>query len=582
MGTDAIRFVTDKYLRITDISWERIFLCLTVETDADTADDTAVSLSLASISRKKGITAEYPLTPCSSVGGILKYRINMSIADGKQFISKGKWYFISRAATPEERAESTPCTGAGSAEAPGTDPAYGQDSGAVSFCCVTYDLAYRLRYLAQVFPYGSKYAYVVSFMPECFDDENIVPVMTAKFYMENPDWDKTYVVRQQRGLRKKLRCLGKKSRVSFLQAIYDAAERSAKKDGRNILLISETRPYLWGNLKALDDRLRERGLDKEYNISYSFRNTVGRDESLSSWIETVRKLAKQDIIFVDDYAPVFGFLKLSSRTKLVQLWHAGIGFKSVGYARFGLDNSPFPAENCHRSYDAAVTGAKRLVPVYSEVFAQPEEKILPLGLARLDGFLDEAVAKEKTDSFYAEHPELRDRKLILFCPTYRGANQREAYYDYGRLDMERIYEFCGDEYAWAFKMHPFVKEAPPIPEGYKDRIIDLTAAKDINDLYFVTDIMITDYSSAYYEYTLLKKPLLFYAYDREVYEITRGVQNTILETAPGRVCGSFDEIMQALETKEYGMERTVRFSEENFGEYDSRATDRIIDTLILN
>ena len=130
-------------------------------------------------------------------------------------------------------------------------------------------------------------------------------------------------------------------------------------------------------------------------------------------------------------------------------------------------------------------------------------------------------------------------------------------------------------------MHPFIKEKPPIKDKHKDRIIDLSFYKNINDLYYVTDIMITDYSSAYYEYALLKRPVLFYTYDREIYELTRGVHKSILETAPGKVCDSFDELMQALKNKDYEIEKTIRFSEENFGEYDGKAADRIIDTIIL-
>ena len=149
-------------------------------------------------------------------------------------------------------------------------------------------------------------------------------------------------------------------------------------------------------------------------------------------------------------------------------------------------------------------------------------------------------------------------------------------------DMDAIYDFCGDEYIWAFKMHPFVKKKPPIPDEYADRIIDLSKATDINDLYYVADILITDYSSAYYEYSILKKPILFYTYDRVVYEIVRGVHKSILETAPGKVCDTFDELITALRTGDYDIEKTLAFSEANFGEYDGKAADRIIDTILLS
>lgn len=297
-------------------------------------------------------------------------------------------------------------------------------------------------------------------------------------------------------------------------------------------------------------------------------------------LRAVRLIACQDFVFIDDYSPILRAVDYRPETTIVQLWHAGVGFKSVGYCRFGLSESPLP-EGSHRKYSYAVTGSESLVDVYSEVFGQPHKNILPLGMARLDGFLDEDVIAEKTESFYSSHPELKGKKLILFCPTFRGSSQKNSFYDYGKLDFKQVYDFCGTEYVWAFKMHPFVKEMPPIPDEFKDRIIDLTEVKNINDLYYVTNIMVTDYSSAYYEYALFKRPVLFYTYDREIYEVTRGVHRSILESAPGKVCDTFDDLMAALRDKDYEIEKTIKFNDENFGEYDGHAADRIINQILL-
>ena len=185
----------------------------------------------------------------------------------------------------------------------------------------------------------------------------------------------------------------------------------------------------------------ERGLDKKYKLSYTFRIAVGKHNNVFSWYRTIRTIARQDIIFVDDFVPIFGFLNLVPQTKLIQVWHAGEGFKAVGYGRFGKGASPFPVQNCHKKYDYAITGSKRLVKVYSEVFGIPEKNVLPLGMARLDGYLDEDVIKEKTDAFYAAHPECTGKKLILFSPTFRGSGQLKAHYKYAMLDMKQIYDF---------------------------------------------------------------------------------------------------------------------------------------------
>ena len=568
MKSKSIKYLVAEDLLITGTSWERVFFNFEVEAE----NDTALSFSLGKIQFLRetikfdenysgdtnqipaNLLGEVPLAPYEVSEGKYKFKINMSIIDGKSFLENGKWYFIARKSNDD----------------------------ICRIIPISIELAYKIDRLGKTFMYGnSKYAYIVSFATHSLDSSHVIPVLVSKFMIENTHWKETYVVSQRKTFKGKISCITKMLKVSLLQLLYNISGKFRKNKGKNVLLMSETKPFLWGNLKYLDDRIKARGLDKESIISHSFRIAVGKNNSASNWFKTISLLAQQDIIFVDDYAPIFSFLELRPDTKLIQVWHAGEGFKSVGYGRFGAQHSPFPEGSSHRKYDYAVTGSKHLAEVYSEVFAQPMDHMLPLGMARLDGFLDDSVISEKTTLFYSEHPEATGKKLILFCPTFRGPNQRQAYYNYEMLDINQIYEFCGDEYIWAFKMHPFVHKRPPIPAEYRDRILDLTENENINDLYYVTDIMITDYSSAYFEYSLLKKPVLFYTYDREVYEITRGVHKSILNTAPGKVCDTFDDLMTALKNGDFEIEKTIRFNEENFGEYDGHAADRIIDTLIL-
>ena len=84
-----------------------------------------------------------------------------------------------------------------------------------------------------------------------------------------------------------------------------------------------------------------------------------------------------------------------------------------------------------------------------------------------------------------------------------------------------------------------------IPQAYGDRFLDLSD-ESINDLMYVSDVLITDYSSCFYDFLLLQKPILFYVYDVERYSATRGVHYSIEETAPGLIVKTSEELIHIL------------------------------------
>ena len=555
MGNNKRSYVADSNIQVIDISWERLFLNVAVRSEY--SDPIGFSLSRVTFSQKRPaeFIRDIALKPIDHSEGVYRFRINMAVIDEGGFLKNGRWFFVARVP-----GESRP-----------------------HICTVSYDMAYELVDLDRVFPYGrGRYAYTTHFKPLCFDNVNIIPSLHSHFMIENMNWEKKFVVSERHTLEGKLRCARTIVKRAAVQSIYNGMSHFRNRDRRiNVLLMSETKPFLWGNLKGLDDRIKERHLEDRINVTYSLRHSVGSHNSVGNWLSTLRKMSKQDFIFVDDYVPVFEYLDLQDDVKLVQVWHAGEGFKAIGYSRFGKSGSPHPVENCHRHYDYVITGSEHLSGVYSELFGVPEEKVLPLGMARLDNLLEEDKIKEKTEKFYRNHPECKGKKLILFAPTFRGRSQKSSFFDYSTLDQEMVYDFCGDEYIWAFKMHPFIEEKPPIEERFRDRIIDLSDVTDIHDLYPVTDIMVTDYSSAYYEFSMFKRPVLFYTYDRPIYEVVRGVHQSILETAPGKVCDTMEELITALKTGDYELEKTIAFSDECFSDVDDNAADRIIDQIIL-
>lgn len=333
----------------------------------------------------------------------------------------------------------------------------------------------------------------------------------------------------------------------MLNAYYKLACVFTRKRGDRIMFMSENSESLGGNLAAISNRIHERGLQSQFKISYSVRNIFGGHIKLLEWLCVLNQIAKQDVIFVDDYVPVFAAIDLSSRTKLVQVWHAGFGFKAVGFGRFGIDGSPNPFASCHRKYTYALVGNPALREIYSEVFGIEQSALLATGMPRLDHFLDEEIKKQACELFLSKYPATKDRRVILFAPTYRGADQKHAHYDFDRVDFDGLYRTCCDtDSIVVFKMHRFIRTCVPIPENYKDRFFD-ASNYDINELFYSTDVLITDYSSCFYDFILLGRPVLFYCYDLASYSATRGVHRPVEDVAPGKVCKTFPQLLHELE-----------------------------------
>lgn len=550
---------------LTDINWERIFLNFEIECEYERE----VSFFLVNLNRKllneKKVKKNHERP-------LYKYRIDEKVMIIPEKIEEKKYIFSINLSAVKNHA-------------------FLNNGQWILFACIENHfhlvsiaptLAYKLDDKARVFRYGKgKYAYNVSFSLVDYIEEDLVLCLHSHFMKENATWKKRRYIEEATTLSGKFNRTYMYLVIRLIRCYYYILSHVFPKRGNQVLFMSETKDYLWGNLKYIYERIKARNLDESFHITYSCRKAVGNHTNVFSWIKTVTLIAKNDFIFIDDYAPIFGFFKLHPKTKLIQVWHAGEGFKSVGYSRFGKNGSPFPAESCHKAYDYALVGAPNLIKVYEEVFGLSKEAFLPTGMARLDDFLDGDKITEFKHEFYKSHEELIDKKIILFAPTFRGTGQQDAYYDYSMIDLKRIYEFCADEWVFLIKMHPFVRQKILIPKDYQDRIKDFSAYPNINDLYYITDLLITDYSSNYYEYALLRKPVLFYTYDREFYELKRGVHRDVKSHAPGKVCDTFEELISALEQKDFEKEKIDEFVEKNFKEYDGHAADKAIDQILL-
>ena len=543
--------------KITKIFWKRTYLF--IEYESKTQDILSL-VRLKKINRRNRLIINEHVLETKEIGEN-KYRakINITIAEGRKILEQGTWRIIVNH-NPIERPE------------------------------VADDVLLSLEDYSRVFRYGRNfYAYVITFKIDkiTVDDEEKISINFYANYMRTNrrPFKHNYIDAfiETKNFKKRMHKIFFVTAKGFMNLYYQVVSHLTFNHKKRILMMSENRVKIMDNLEAIDTRLKERKLDKQYKILYSFRNIFDKKhQNPFEWLAVITKIARCGYIFVDDYVPVFSFLNLNKETTLVQVWHAGFGFKLVGYGRFGITGSPRPLASCHRKYTYGLIGNENLKEIYSEVWGIEKDALLPTGMPRLEHFLDSNIMNKKIKEFYKEYPKLKNRKIITFAPTYRGSSQNNAYYDYTKIDFDRLYEYCKRTYsAIAFGKHHFIKQEIPIKEEHKDLIFDMSNYK-LNDLFYVTDILITDYSSCFYDFLLLNRPVLFYVYDKVEYSATRGVHRPIDSVAPGKVCNTFDELMEALYNKDYGEKEKADFLIDNCVSNKRLASDQVIDYIILN
>src|SRR5699024_10124915 len=141
-----------------------------------------------------------------------------------------------------------------------------------------------------------------------------------------------------------------------------------------------------------------------------------------------------------------------------------------------------------------------------------------------------------------------EKKVILYTPTWRD----DEYYGKGKykftlaLDLQKMQECLGDEYHVLLRMHYFIASQMDVSD-VQGFAFDVSDYEDIGELYLISDILITDYSSVFFDYAHLKRPILFYTYDLDKYRgQLRGFYFDMEEEVPGPLLKTTDEVIEAI------------------------------------
>jgi CDP-ribitol ribitolphosphotransferase len=261
-------------------------------------------------------------------------------------------------------------------------------------------------------------------------------------------------------------------------------------------------------------------------------------------------------------------------TTVVQVWHAEGALKRFGADAVGGLREP-ERSFLHRNYDWVVTSGEASREAWSRAFRTPLEKVVALGSPRTDLFHDPAAMARIREQVRTAYPSLRDRRVILHAPTFRGRGRAKR--PGGALDAERLRAALPPTDVLVLKSHPNLDRSLVSTAGY-DVIVD--PSFDLNDLLLATDVLVTDYSSAIFDAALLRLRLLLVVDDLEAYEKDPGVYLDYRTDMIGTQVRDTDGAIAALLGDRFDLAAYDGFVERHLGACDGQASARFVDRFL--
>ena len=348
-------------------------------------------------------------------------------------------------------------------------------------------------------------------------------------------------------------------------------------DENKVVFASEARENLKGNLRAVYDKLPD-SYDKIIHIKGDRRDSYGLRDTLKLW----KDLTTAKYILLDDFYGLTSAMKVRKGQELLQLWHGSGAFKKFGFSRVGTGDNITSVHTGYRKYTKAIVTAEPIRSCFAEAFDIDVEKVQAVGSPRTDIFFDEKSKEEARVRVYEKYPELKNKKVVLIAPTYRGRKVEDASYDFDKLNINYLVEELGDEYKIVVKWHPALYNN--IKRGIckfdNEGIIDASPYSNINDLLVVADVLVTDYSSVIFDWYLLNKPVIYFTYDLEDYEAGRGLYYDFDEYVYGMVTTNYLELLEAIKAEDLVLDNRKIFGEKFMSACDGRSTEKVMNWIL--
>lgn len=285
------------------------------------------------------------------------------------------------------------------------------------------------------------------------------------------------------------------------------------------------------------------------------------------------------------------YLQPRKNQRYIQTWH-GTALKRLGHdieldggnAMYTHQQILDKNDQDARRYSAMVSPSPFMTKVYNSSFdlpnINPKCQIWQDGYPRNDKLVK--PSKRYINQLKKQFDLPKDKQIILYAPTWRD-NQHQAGTGYTykpELDFNKLYQEFGDTHVILFRAHYFIANHFDFAQ-YDGFVRDVSGIDDISDLYLVSDMLVTDYSSTMFDYAILRRPIVLFMYDLADYRDKLHGFYLPLASLPGPITETTDELIAKLRrppkiTKKYD-QFVNKYAPLDDGHASQRVAERILN-----
>lgn len=311
------------------------------------------------------------------------------------------------------------------------------------------------------------------------------------------------------------------------------------------------------NPKALYEEMQRDARFSNYRFVWAFQKE-GTPEERPNGVRTTivthnshaykKAMASAHYYIANSMAP--NYIRFKKKQVYVQTWH-GTPLKRLGCDITVDGNAVNTVSEIHNRYreraarfDYMLSPSRFCTEKLDSAFALGEQNkshiVLETGYPRNDFLFRFTEADVAAIKQRLQLPN--DKKLLLYAPTFRDNQTKGDVFTYQcPLDFRSLCETLGEDWIILFRAHYLIANQFDF-SAHRGRVVDVSGIDDINELYVISDGLLTDYSSVFFDFANLKRPIMFYMYDLAEYRDSIRNFYISLDELPGLITETQEEL----------------------------------------